>query len=115
MCRFFEETPGGFFYAVTKQGAGDKINKNNIVQVEYQVETLQGDTIYTFAGKTAKELKVGTQAKERGFDHALSLLHAGSSAIVIVPSNLAYGVLGDRDQIPPRATLIYRIHNIKFK
>ncbi len=111
----FEESPVGFFYAIQKQGEGDKINKNSIVVIDYQIESLHGDTLYSFTGKTAKELKVGIQAKERGFDYALTMFRAGSQAVIIVPSNLAYGVLGDRDQIPPRATLLYRINKIKFK
>ncbi len=111
----FEESPTGFFYAIKNHGKGDRINKNNIVIIDYQVESLYGDTLYTFTGKASKELKVGTQSKERGFDQALTLLKAGSQAIIIVPSNLAYGVLGDRNKISPRSTLLYRINKIKFK
>jgi FKBP-type peptidyl-prolyl cis-trans isomerase len=111
----FEESPIGFFYAIKQQGKGDVITKNSSIIVDYQIESLHGDTLYSFTGKTSKELKVGIQPKERGFDYALTQLRAGSQAVIIVPFNLAYGVLGDKDQIQPWATLLYRINNIKFK
>ncbi len=111
----YESSSLGVWYAITKQGNGKSIGKQNIILIEYQIETIHGDTIYLYTKNAKRELKVGKMEKERGFDNALTLLKEGCEATIIVPSNLAFGILGDRDRIPPRATLIYRIKDIKIK
>jgi len=39
-------------------------------------------------------------------------LKRGDAAIIILPSHLAFGLLGDQDMIPPRSTVIYEIEII---
>jgi len=109
----FSAIESGMWMSITKQGNGKKIEKNSLVEVAYQVETLQGKICYTFTEQLKKQFVVGKLEKQRGLNIALTYLKEGDEAIFIVPSNLAYGALGDTKSIPPRASIIYRIFTIK--
>ena len=109
----FDNNEGGFQITWTHKGLGEKINKNDLVEVAYQVETIQGDTCYTYTGKLKQEFVVGKLEKQRGFNEALTLLTEGDQTIIIVPSHLAYGAMGDLNNISPRTTLLYKVFSIK--
>jgi len=47
-------------------------------------------------------------------EEGLLLLHQGDKAKFIIPSHLAYGLLGDQKQIPPGATLVYDVELIQL-
>jgi FKBP-type peptidyl-prolyl cis-trans isomerase len=42
-------------------------------------------------------------------------MHVGDRAKFIVPSHLAFGLLGDQNKIPQHATLVYDIELVKIK
>lgn len=110
----FSYSETGFWYTKTKDGSGEKIEKGKAVVVEYQVETLSGKVCYSYIDKNKKNLIAGKSEQQIGFNKGLTSLKEGDQAILIVPSNLAFGVMGDKKSIPPRATLIYRIISIKL-
>ena len=56
-----------------------------------------------------KELILGRSEMEAGLNEGLRLLKPGSEAIFIIPPFLAYGLIGDRKLIPPRAVLVYSV------
>lgn len=105
----------GFYYGIITEGLGAKVEKGDNLLLEYQVLTLQGTLCYSYTGKKAKEFVVGKGERQRGLNEALTLLKDGGKAEFIVPSYLAYGMIGDRDKIPPRATLIYKVISVKHK
>ena len=83
-----------------------KIAAEDEVVVEYRLEALNGKVIYDSRCDT---VTVGRLKPTRGLDSALRLLHYGSTARVIVPSEQAYGVLGDGDRIGSRMVLVYEL------
>lgn len=99
----------------------DSANRNGItctdtvVKVEYHIELLNGDTAYTFFGKKAQVRRVGKSEKQRGLDIVLARMHEGDKAVFVVPSPLGFGALGDRNAIPPRASLVYKIKSVSIK
>jgi FKBP-type peptidyl-prolyl cis-trans isomerase len=50
---------------------------------------------------------------ESGLHEAVQLLSAGDSAVFILPSFRAHGLAGDRDRIPMRSTVVYRVGVVK--
>jgi FKBP-type peptidyl-prolyl cis-trans isomerase len=108
----FKYTEPGFWMAKTTEGKGKEIRKKDVVLIQYQVETILGKTCYTYTKKLKKQVVVGKVEKQRGFNEALALLKEGDQVSIIIPSNLAYGAMGDTRNIPPRSTLIYRIYTI---
>ena len=86
------------------------IDYEDIVALKYDIEAISGETIYTGVRDT---VTVGRLQPTRGLDAALRTLAPGQKAVVILPSEQAYGVVGDGDRIGSRMILVYRIHNIK--
>jgi FKBP-type peptidyl-prolyl cis-trans isomerase len=46
---------------------------------------------------------------ESGLHEAIQLLSPGDSALFVIPSYRAHGLIGDQDRIPMRSTLVYRV------
>ena len=51
----------------------------------------------------------------KGWDEGIALLKRGSSAKLVVPSELAYGSKGAGGVIPPNASLIFEVELINFR
>ena len=51
----------------------------------------------------------------KGYDEGLSKLRVGDQAILVIPSNLAYGSKGAGDVIPPDSKLIFVVEVVDVK
>ena len=87
-------------------GTGAPVGYEDTVALRYRVATLGGDELYGWRSDT---VVCGRLQPTRGLDAALRTLHHGSSAQVIVPSEMAYGVMGDGDRIRSRMVLVYEV------
>ncbi len=87
-----------------------KIDYEDVVAIEYDVESISGQVVYSNVQDT---VTVGRMQPTRGLDAALRTLAPGQQAVVILPSEQAYGVVGDGDRIGSRMILIYKIHKIE--
>ena len=83
-----------------------KIDYEETVVIEYDIEAINGETVYRGVRDT---VTVGRLQPTRGLDAALRTLHHGSQAVVILPSEQAYGVVGDGDRISTRMILVYKL------
>lgn len=90
-----------------ERGGGPAIEYEETIVIDYNLGTLTGSTIYTGECDT---IVVGRQKPTRGLDAALMKLRHGSKAIVIVPSNEGYGVVGDGYRVTSRMVLVYDMH-----
>lgn len=102
-------TGTGLRYQILKQGSSKLIEAGEEVSLEYELCSIAGDLIYSSAKDGLKTFVVGRGQVESGLDEALTLLHRGDVAKVIIPSHLGYGLHGDDNQIPEYATLVYTI------
>lgn len=91
---------------------GHKITADDTVDMAYSVLTLGGDTIYSHR---TERVVAGRLKPTRGLDAALQTLHEGATALVIVPSEQAYGVVGDGEKIGSRMVLVYEVSEISVK
>ena len=97
---------GGARVMETTPVAGRPVEYEDTVVIRYRVESLNGTVIYDRCDDT---VVVGRQRPTRGLDAALRTLHHGASARVILPSEQAYGVVGDGDRIGSRMVLVYEV------
>ena len=102
-------TGTGLRYVILKQGSGQKIEKGETVTLEYELYSIAGDLIYSSENDGVKSFVVGEGAVESGLDEAMTYLHRGDVAKLIIPFHLGYGLHGDDDKIPEYATLVYTI------
>lgn len=103
------ETGSGLRYAILKNGQGEKVETGKIVQLAYEVKLLTGDRIYSSEEDGLLSFIVGKGGVPSGLEEGIKYLHEGDEAVFIIPSHLAYGLLGDDSRIPPRAALVYQI------
>ena len=107
-----KETKSGLWYEIYKPGTGNKLGKNEKVQLKYKVELLDGTFCYSSEKKGLKTVNVGKIGEESGFDEAVLMLKHGDKARFIMPSYIAHGATGDNNKIPPFAIIVYFIEVI---
>ena len=110
-----KQTGSGLFYQIYQKGNGELAKKGKIVQLKYQVRLLNGEVVYNSDHEGIKEFLIGKGGVESGLEEGILLLHKGDKARFIIPSHLAFGLLGDREKIPEKATLVYDIELLNLK
>ena len=91
-------------YENSEVAPGRAIGYEDTVAIRYSVSTLGGNDIYDWRTDT---VIAGHLQPTRGLDAALRTLHENTTARVIVPSEQAYGIVGDGDRIRTRTVLVY--------
>ena len=108
------KTPTGLRYMIYKHGSGQKAVNGKKAVIGYEVRLINGDFCYSSAQKGPREFIIGHGGVEAGTEEGILLMHVGDRAKFIVPSHLAFGLLGDQDKIPPKSTLIYDVELLKL-
>lgn len=106
-------TGTGLRYQILKQGSEQRIEKGELVTLEYELHSIAGDLIYSSENDGVKSFIVGEGMVESGLDEAMTYLHRGDVAKLIIPFHLGYGLHGNDDRIPEYATLVYTIKIIE--
>lgn len=107
-----KESPSGLWYNIEKEGVGEFFKDNDRIDFEYECSLLDGTRCYSSKELGPKEIILGRSELPAGLNEGLNLLKPGGEAIFIIPPFLAYGLIGDGKKIPPRATIVYNIHNV---
>lgn len=112
----FTTTPAGTRYHVYKPSLkGDSIKDGDIVLINYTVSLLDGTVCYSSQTDGIKEIKVGMENVENGLHKTFSFLKSGDKALILIPSHLAHGLLGDTKKIPPQSPILYDIEIVDLK
>ncbi|NPD45428.1 MULTISPECIES: FKBP-type peptidyl-prolyl cis-trans isomerase [unclassified Lentimicrobium] len=109
------ETGSGLFYEIYKKGRGVQAEKGKVAVLNFSISLLNGKTIYRSEEKGVKEFLIGKGRVESGLEEGILLLHVGDRARIIIPSHLAFGLLGDLNKIPEKATIIYDLELVNLK
>ncbi|NVN96032.1 MAG: FKBP-type peptidyl-prolyl cis-trans isomerase [Bacteroidetes bacterium] len=102
-------TGSGLRYLIYKQGNGKQVGKNSKIKINYRTSLLNGVTIYNSSIDGVKSFVIGKAEVETGLEEGILLLKVGDKAKFIIPSHLAFGLLGDQKKIPKKATLVYDV------
>jgi len=102
-------TGTGLRYQILKQGSDRQVESGQTVSLEYVLNLLSGELVYSSENDGIKMFSVGDGSVETGLDEAVSYMHYGDVAKIIIPFHLAYGLHGDDRSIPEYATLVYTI------
>lgn len=94
----------GLYYIETKAGTGASADGGDRVRVKYTGTFLDGEEfdsgVYTFT--------IGRQEVIRGWDEGISYMNEGGTAILLIPSTLAYGPYGTNG-IPGYTPLLFEV------
>ena len=105
------ESGNGFWYSYTKKDSipGPKAIFGDIVNFDYNLKYINGDTIYSKKELSNQNYAVDKEALFFGLREAVKLLQAGESATFIFPSQLGYGYYGDEKKIGSNVPLISEV------
>jgi FKBP-type peptidyl-prolyl cis-trans isomerase len=109
-----KRTEKGVYYMVTKPGKGKKPSIGDQIDVHYIGTLLDGKQFDSSIERGASyQFAVGKEEVIPGWDDAFPLLTEGSSATLLVPSDLAYGERGAAPNIPSNAILRFDVQFVK--
>jgi len=109
------KTGTGLRYQVYEDGNGPFAIRGQVIIMEYEIRLITGDLVYSSETDGLKGFTIGYGGVESGLEEAVLLLKKGDKAHIILPSHLAYGLLGDQKRIPSRSTLIYEVKILDIK
>lgn len=111
-----EPTKEGMYFISVRQGTGKPVEIGDIVTIHYEGRFLNGKFFdSTVKRKQAFEFVYGSEMQViPGIESAIGRMREGEKAIVILPSQLAWGEGGSSTGIiPPFTSVIYEIELIE--
>lgn len=106
----FVTTGSGVRYWVYKPSAkGDSIREGMTITMNYRLTLLDGTEVSSSATEGPRTFEVGKENIESGIHKGVQYLKRGDKAILLIPSVLAHGLLGDFNKIPPQMPLVYDV------
>lgn len=106
--------PSGLQYEVIEQGKGKKPTINDTVTVDYEGKLIDG-TIFDSSYQRGEPATFPVSQVIAGWQEAIPLMNVGSTWMLYIPPNLAYGKEGAGGVIGPNATLVFKVHLIGIK
>ena len=103
--------PDGLQYKVLTKGAGAKPKSTDSVTVNYEGSLIDG-TVFDSSYKRGQPATFGVNQVIKGWTEALQLMPQGSTWMLYIPADLAYGARGAGQSIGPNETLIFKVELI---
>lgn len=111
-----ETTPSGLKYVMYAEGTGAKAEAGKTVRVHYTGKLLDGTKFDSSLDRNEPlEFKLGVGMVIKGWDEGIALLKEGGKALLIIPSNIAYGSRGAGGVIPPFAPLTFEVELVSVQ
>ena len=106
----FTRTGSGIRYFVYKPSIkGDSIKDNMQITLNFTLKLMDGTLCYSSKTEGSRTFFVGHEDIESGIHKGLKYLKRGDKAILLIPSPLAHGLLGDFNKIPPQMPIVYDV------
>jgi FKBP-type peptidyl-prolyl cis-trans isomerase FklB len=106
--------PSGLQYKILTAGTGPKPVATDTVVCNYRGTLIDG-TEFDSSAKHGGPATFPVSGVIHGWTEALQLMPVGSKWQLLIPSDLAYGERGARDQIGPNSTLIFEVELVSIK
>jgi FKBP-type peptidyl-prolyl cis-trans isomerase FkpA len=84
-----------------------------VARVNYTISLLNDSICYTSNGEP-DDFLIGMDNVESGLHEGVTYMRKGEKAKIILSSNLAYGLVGDMEKIPPQSTLVYDLELVEI-
>lgn len=111
----FQSDTAGVYVAITEPGTGPLATKGKTLVVKYKGTLLDGTTFDQSDSRVVGfPFVLGAGVVIRGWDIAFKQLKKGSKAILLIPSNQAYGA-EIRGVIPARSVLRFDVELVNIK
>ena len=108
-------TESGLYYIETEEGIGEQAEAGKFVEVHYEGTFLNGEVFdSSYERNEPIEFKLGIGQVIKGWDEGIAYMKVGGKAILIIPSDLAYGT-GGNSSIPGYSTLVFTVQLLEVK
>ncbi len=107
---FVATTTGIRYYVYKASEKGDSIRAGMQITMGYEVSLLDGTKCYSSRTDGLKTFVVAQEDAESGIHKGVQYLKRGDKAMLLIPSSLAHGLLGDFKKIPPQMPIVYDLH-----
>ncbi len=104
----------GVRWALLRDVPGDTAKPDQLARVAYRLSLLNGDTCYATAPGKPESFRVEHDDVESGLHEAIQHLSEGDSAVIVIPSHRAHGLVGDQNKVPMRSPVVYQLSLIKL-
>ena len=110
------KSSSGLMYIVSEPGTGEQAQAGKTVKVHYTGRLLDGTKFDSSLDRNEPiEFKLGQGMVIKGWDEGIALLKVGGKALLIIPSNLAYGSRGAGGVIPPFSPLTFEVELVSVQ
>lgn len=103
---FFRTSSGVRYYVYKPSAKGDSIRDSMQISMDFEVRLLDGTLCYSSKTEGKKAFMVGHEDIESGIHKGVQYLKKGDKALLLIPSPLAHGLLGDFKKIPPQMPIV---------
>ncbi|MBL7951543.1 MAG: FKBP-type peptidyl-prolyl cis-trans isomerase [Flavobacteriales bacterium] len=110
-----QATGTGVRYLMLRDSVGRAAEPDQWAKVNYTVHLLNGDSAYASVPGKPESFMVEMDQVESGLHEAIQLMSAGDSAVIVIPSYRAHGLIGDQQRIPMRSTIVYHLGVVAIK
>ena len=110
-----KQTGTGLRYMIYKNGDGAKAENGKTVTLKYSLWLLNGKLCYSADSIEPLQFVIGKEDIINGLRESTLLMRTGDKAKVIVPAHLGYGLMGDGNKVPARATLVFDLELLKVE
>jgi FKBP-type peptidyl-prolyl cis-trans isomerase FkpA len=108
-----DRTGTGIHIKLVRDSSGVTVKPLQMVAVNFSVLLLNGTVCYTSEPGTPFVFRVEEDDVASGLHEGIQHLSPGDSAVIVIPSHRAFGLIGDQQKIPMRSTVVYRIGLVK--
>lgn len=99
---------------ISKGNSKEKPKPGDWVAVQYQAFLLDGTPCFS-SKDSAEVFRLAYDPIESGLQDGLLSMALGEDCLLMIPSHLAFGLLGDLEKIPPYTPVGYRVKLIQIQ
>ncbi|HYG53636.1 MAG TPA: FKBP-type peptidyl-prolyl cis-trans isomerase [Flavobacteriales bacterium] len=105
-----QSTGSGLYYVIYKKVDTNQVKARPglVARINYTITLLNDTVCYSSEGKP-DDFVIGMDNVESGLHEGITYMRKGEKAKILMTSNMAAGLVGDMDQIPPQSSLIFDI------
>ncbi|HLP53954.1 MAG TPA: FKBP-type peptidyl-prolyl cis-trans isomerase [Fluviicola sp.] len=108
-------TGSGLRYIPLVTTEGRQARPGDDAHVSYIVSLLDGTQCYRTAADEVDIFRVDKSNIETGIQEGIKKMRIGEKSVLIIPSHLAHGLIGDMDKIPPLTPIVVEIELLDLK